>query len=456
MAEKKEKHTTYTIGPVSRMRLREELARVWQSGGAGREALSKELATRRSWTFPRREGIPWDNEHGIMYLKAYNDKLYAWNNDMGRVWEFDGRNWKMIHEEPLPLPKFRGVSYGAEIFNGKLNIGHFQFDGETWRTVSGLPEKSSINALKEYNGRLYAVVYTWPYTRNLYVSDDGLNFEVFWTAPSATADFLRSLEVYWNELYIGGYKPGAAPIYKTDGATVTLDYTTSVDEVYLDVIGGRLFAFSGKNIYAYADPRTRYLPTTWTDLGYTLFGAFFKTVDWRGAVIFPNVNTSLIYALYSNIYSQLVAIPFHRSGYRAPSAEVYNGRLYLCHEGPIALEPRAASVWEFDELPTRPVPAHYRLWTDETVPVAGSRTLAPPTVGGRKTFYLLSDQDGTVEIEVDIDGGGLGAYQTFDTDTVTANKLWRYTTLDEFCWARLHFTPSAEATVQAWLSVVPE
>jgi len=43
MANKKEKHTTYTIGPVSRIRLREELERIWRSGGSGRLALQEAL-----------------------------------------------------------------------------------------------------------------------------------------------------------------------------------------------------------------------------------------------------------------------------------------------------------------------------------------------------------------------------------------------------------------------------
>lgn len=40
---KKEKHTTYSVGPISYVRMKEIMEDLWKTEGVGREALRKEI-----------------------------------------------------------------------------------------------------------------------------------------------------------------------------------------------------------------------------------------------------------------------------------------------------------------------------------------------------------------------------------------------------------------------------
>lgn len=69
----------------------------------------------------------------------------------------------------------------------------------------------------------------------------------------------------------------------------------------------------------------------------------------------------------------------------------------------------------------------------------------------KKTIYLISDQNGTLDIEVDPDLRG--NWQTYDSISVTANTLATYIATGNFARMRFKFTPSATATVSAWVDL---
>ena len=69
----------------------------------------------------------------------------------------------------------------------------------------------------------------------------------------------------------------------------------------------------------------------------------------------------------------------------------------------------------------------------------------------RKAIYLVSDQDGTLDVEIDPDLRG--DWKAFDSVSVTANKLCAYMTTHPFARMRFKFTPSATAKVYAWVNL---
>jgi hypothetical protein len=67
----------------------------------------------------------------------------------------------------------------------------------------------------------------------------------------------------------------------------------------------------------------------------------------------------------------------------------------------------------------------------------------------RKAIYIYSDQSGALNIEVDPDLRG--NWKPFDSVSITAGKLNTYITTAPFARMRFKFTPSATATVSAWV-----
>jgi len=94
-------------------------------------------------------------------------------------------------------------------------------------------------------------------------------------------------------------------------------------------------------------------------------------------------------------------------------------------------------------------PPPLQLWENETVAATGEYTRKVPAHPySAKTFYLISDQDGTVDIQVDL---GDGVWRDWLTGlSVTANTLWSRQTTYDAQFMRLFFNPAAEATVSAW------
>ena len=98
-------------------------------------------------------------------------------------------------------------------------------------------------------------------------------------------------------------------------------------------------------------------------------------------------------------------------------------------------------------------PLEWILWYDETVGVGGSTSPKVFTSRWeRKTIYLISDQGGSLDVEVD--PAGNGDWRTLASGlSVTADTLFSYQTTYYAMYMRVRFTPVAEATVRLYLCV---
>jgi len=94
-------------------------------------------------------------------------------------------------------------------------------------------------------------------------------------------------------------------------------------------------------------------------------------------------------------------------------------------------------------------PPPLTLWSSQTIDVVGANSRQVPAHPySTKTFHLLSNQNGNVQIQVDF---GDGVWRNFGTATaVAANTLWSYQTTYDARFMRLNFVPAAPATVSAW------
>jgi hypothetical protein len=111
------------------------------------------------------------------------------------------------------------------------------------------------------------------------------------------------------------------------------------------------------------------------------------------------------------------------------------------------------------ELPTvfidqyKPPNAYAKVWSGATVPAGGANSPSIPCLDyERKTIYLLSNQNGSLDIEIDPDGSGT-FYKYLTGESVTASTTTPYKTMITYdAYAiRLWFNPVADATVHAWI-----
>jgi len=424
------------VPAVHEQELKKLLEEIWQSGGAGREALRESLYRERSWTFPFVRG----GENGIMALVAAFDRLYAFQNDGGIIYEFDGDKWTEVFRHPTCIGPYK-LAYGqfySRTFD-RLYMGHFTYDGEEWGYISIEP-LNNVMSYEEFDGKVYAVLQD---RNELYESDDGINFTPVATAPVP----LSSLRTFKDLLYVGSGPSTNAPIYAFDGTTLTQVHVAGRRVQYLARLWRVLIAFTA--VLAEFNIEVMDKTGTWRDLGVKV-GWPFRATYYQGKLIVPG-RGDLRYVWAIDGHSDrdiLKAIPIY-SAVCPCAAEVYDGKLYVSGEYPVCGFDEGAWVAEFAELPKDPVPIKMKLWDGETVPTGGANSPGVPAIGGKaKTIYLLSDQDGTATIQVDINGEG--TWRDFDTVSVTADTLMAYQTTHDMTFIRVRFVPSVEATVSAW------
>jgi len=89
------------------------------------------------------------------------------------------------------------------------------------------------------------------------------------------------------------------------------------------------------------------------------------------------------------------------------------------------------------------------LWSNASISTSGGSTISVPTQGfERKTFYIISNQAGTLYIQAYDEVAG--DYKDIDSISVSANTLTPYSTTYGARLMRLRFVPSASATVSCW------
>jgi predicted GH43/DUF377 family glycosyl hydrolase len=97
----------------------------------------------------------------------------------------------------------------------------------------------------------------------------------------------------------------------------------------------------------------------------------------------------------------------------------------------------------------------FPLWFNRRVSPNGEISSAIPCeTFNKKTFYLVSDKDGTVKVE--IDPAGLDQWVSFRECTIRAGQLWFETITYSFDRTRLVFNPVEDANVLAYIILEKE
>jgi len=97
----------------------------------------------------------------------------------------------------------------------------------------------------------------------------------------------------------------------------------------------------------------------------------------------------------------------------------------------------------------KPPPAYAVIW-DNTSIEAGETSLPVVTAGWtRKTLMFEADTDGTLTIEIDVDGSD--NYKVYDTVSITANTPRWYMFTGDFARMRLKFDTAAKVTAKLYL-----
>jgi len=195
----------------------------------------------------------------ILSLMVYDDKLFVgfggWSSNDGKIYSFDGADWKLEHE--IQDNDVRAMT----IMDGKLYVGGggsypkvFEYDGNNWRDINfSYTINYGVYALKVYRGKLYVGTggTGGPELRRW---DGGSN----WTSinipnqPSPNFNGTYALEVFDDKLYIGHGKGGSndySRIDVYDGSSVAVSdcgACSASDKVYaFKVYQGKLYAGYG-------------------------------------------------------------------------------------------------------------------------------------------------------------------------------------------------------------------
>jgi PKD repeat protein len=236
---------------------------------------------------------------GVHDLIVYNNELYAGGGfttaggvSANRVAKWDGTNW---HNLGTGVER---VVVSFEIFNGELyaaaDLYIYKWDGMNWSIIDSLSGGgwTWFNYIKVYNGELYiakdSIVVKWDGTNMTTVgitsytdyNDVTTGGEVYW------------LEVYNNELYAGGSFDsingiGVDMVAKYDGtnwypAGTEVDTTDNYRVVYvMQVYNNELYIggfFSGVGGIPNANTIAKWNGTNWSSVGSTV--DVFDSTSW--------------------------------------------------------------------------------------------------------------------------------------------------------------------------------
>jgi len=358
LSKKKEKHTTYTIGPVSRLRLKEIMDGLWQSGGAGREALREVIGTL-------------DPEHRVG-VKGPSTILVRSEFSYGIHW----------------------YNIADEIKEGKLSEDYFP---------------TSLAILTD----------EWP--------------------PFTEASYRYDLDE--RAIY---FKGSLAP--QPAQSHILYGYTR-MSVKFNDRLGEKSIGLRGYGTVRLVLTETEFQFRT-AFRNRPPYGVETQITDIPFSDTYINSYHNYVFYAYPGIV--LFMIDNAAPGYwfvRGIDDTNWGAWLQCSPESELACQWLDFGSWTD---PTRWQPPPLQLWANQTVPVAGDNT---PEIPGypyeSKMFYLLSDQDGTAYIQVDL---GDGVWRTLNPtgEPVTANELFSYQTTYSARFMRLRFVPAGEATVQAW------
>jgi len=429
----------------------QELKKIWQSGGAGDLALTRQLGMLHpiigsKWAVKRygvvvdeagvREGNPSVIRDGDVY-RMYNARRESSTDAYKIVMRTspDGKSW---------------TSPTTVMTADMVNAAGYD--------VTGVYQPS---VLKE-NGTYYMFfagnqMQPWGVRRNqifLATSTDGVNFG---NIKAVLTPRQNSMESVIGHPFVAKFR-----------GKYYMIYTGAEDDrlVPTNPMFRRLLLAESEDL------------ETWTPTGpISLEGAL---GEWDAGTIYDhsivNINDSLLLIVYSaeaNAGSGNMRIGLaysfdmtHWFGRRMLLARVLDSEAKYIADNSILYEGGKLKIWyEGDDGVTDPATGQstvrilyaeavmgdvhvMELWINKTVPDTGLSTDDIDTKFDKKTFYIISDQSGTLNVQAYDEAAG--DFKTFDSISVSADTLTAYTTYYNARRMRLNFVPSAEATVSAW------
>lgn len=462
--EEKEKKTTYVIprGITS-----EELAEVagWREGDPAKAVLKKYLDETlvKDRSFYKHES----NYSHSASLITYKDKLYAFIGAIGRVYSYDGREWKLEWTAPgilgAPL-RWKGTMFGHRVIDDVLyfagtampyNGAVLKYDGVTWTLID-------ITTQVEGTGELFDIIkfgdyiYAGAYddgvgARIIRSADEGETWELAHDFGAGTGP-IHSLAVMGDYIYAGNYREYAVQ-RSADGITWANVLTTDtypVSMVYALYHGGLFVGCRYGLLYKTTDgttweqygkipnlgrPRFIYAGRTWSaPLMYVAPDSWIETF-----------KMTLLFGFDGRTIHPITAL----NGGEWPDVQPYSGKLFVLQN---AASEEDNVTGQATEGVMTVLPLNYRdpklpqmvipLWSN--VAIAADDESWPALVGGfdKKAVYFLSDTAGTLTIKADV---GDDTFRTFDTRSISANEFTPYMT--EYPVARLKLSFNEAATV---------
>jgi predicted GH43/DUF377 family glycosyl hydrolase len=434
-------------------KLREQIDRTWQSGGAGREALSEELGLLHpiigaKWAVKRygvvveesgvREGNPSVLRDGYTY-RIYNTRRPTSTGTYSIVsrTSSDGKSWSA----PTTVMTADMVNAAGYNVTGAFQPCVVKKDGTYYMFFAG-------DQMQTWGSRANQIF--------LATSNDGVSFG---NIRAVLTPVRNSMEgAIWHPYVVEFKRKYYMYCLATDTRLPSLNSMCV-----------RIMLYTSANL------------TDWERVGaIALEGA---VGEWDGGCMHDhsvvNVEDRLLIMVYAaestagsmdmriglcysfdglNWYSRrmlLARVLGSEVKFIADSSILYEGgKLKIWYEGDdgVIVGATGQSTVRVNYAEAVMADNHVmELWNSKTVPVAGLSTDDVDTKFDKKTFYIISNQAGTLNVQAYDEAAG--DFKTFDSMPVSASVLTPYTTYYNARRMRLNFVPSAEATVSAWVAM---
>jgi hypothetical protein len=356
-------------------------------------------------------GQPFVTFDGSIIVSTHNNPDFT----QMAIWRYDGKSWSKVYEDT-------GVNMNC--------VAHFSQDPVTRAIYGG------------YRNNVKSIV--------LKSTDDGKTWSKVYesTETSATNAYIYSCAAYNNRVILTK-RDKKTFIRSTDGGSTWTESSTLpvptrtvsiIPELGLSFITSDGFIYYSRDYFAtYGRIRLRSSVET-PFIRYTIRvgGRLLLSLNYAYGASTVIVASRDLYHTVTPVYS----IP-NRSAVRIAGYQDY---LLVGAE----LDGTLTRV-TLPKTLERGLPCPILLWenTSITDTVSGSTTDYIETgYNDRKTFYIISDQAGTLYIQAYDEVAG--DYKDIDSISVSANTLTPYSTTYGACLMRLRFVPSASATVSAW------
>lgn len=454
-------------------------------------------------------GGRWHKSFMVNCLTKYKGELVTHQGPTGRLYSTrDLLNWEKIHdfrEEGAdyvyanPAMQFEGdlyIGYAAP----PLGYGVLKYDGETAKMVDFAPDE--VSSLEVYNGELVAGILrdsrvyssstpgdpgSWSELFDLADSTGGMAES---TAGSALARYPPEDNLYILEESVLPTTPNfdaeAAAIHRWDGTDLSRQYTPPYGRGYQNAI----CSFRPRSFASESEPNFLYCGLSSGDI------VRYDGTDWIVEASLPfcpsNINKGVVptegtyvthqiedqFLIFSGGISaqgddllgdterfqaggslwatdglgnwfRLLEVP-NQSFWNVTSfrGKLLFGTQYSGDQSYAAISAIGLPLQDLKEHPPR---RQYfmevdGLWKSLSID-AGDTSYPIPCLGYKdKTVYFLSDTDGTLTVEVDAIGDG--NWQTYTTESITADEYDTIPLTGEICYVRISFDTAATVTGQ--------